>query len=491
MAKDLNIERQNFQMLQAGFLSITKSLKVFGKQLGITLKDLPAKSYNTLTPEHQKHQMLAHGFASVAHALDQLQIPALQELRDTIESRTKELSATTGELLSKSTKALAKDLQALESLLNTQLQKLCIEQDSLDSELKATQKTIRAIAENTNSEINLLRKTKLSRSDFEGLKTELRGKKGEPGKDADEKKIVQEVLAKIPPPKLPPLEGDEVVEAINSLSKYGPKIDASHIANLPTPVIQRIIGGGGSSAAGNFIKLDGTSTTTAQIPFAEGLSLPSNKMIIFGGDTDNHLHSNAPGQMALMASSQLNLSSQIIFINGDAVKVGGGMSPNLDGGADLGTASLRFGELFLVDKVKIAGEVSAGLDHGIEILSDGSIDGVAIGKADGDHGMNFYWVDGVDSGTAHLDTFSYADPLYLDGSTLYLNANSNGDVVIGGAVTATGNIKFNGGTAVDQNGYLIPISSTDAAAPNNSVYYSTTASKLVFKDGAGVVNNLY
>lgn len=36
-----------------------------------------------------------------------------------------------------------------------------------------------------------------------------------------------------------------------------------------------------------------------------------------------------------------------------------------------------------------------------------------------------------------------------------------------------------------------PVSLTDAEASNNSVYYSTTANKLVYKDNTGTVNNLY
>lgn len=34
-------------------------------------------------------------------------------------------------------------------------------------------------------------------------------------------------------------------------------------------------------------------------------------------------------------------------------------------------------------------------------------------------------------------------------------------------------------------GYYQPISSTDADAPNNSVYYSTTQRALVYKDASG------
>ena len=39
--------------------------------------------------------------------------------------------------------------------------------------------------------------------------------------------------------------------------------------------------------------------------------------------------------------------------------------------------------------------------------------------------------------------------------------------------------------------YYRPGSSTDAAAPNNSIYYSTTQSKLAYKDSGGSVNTLY
>jgi len=44
---------------------------------------------------------------------------------------------------------------------------------------------------------------------------------------------------------------------------------------------------------------------------------------------------------------------------------------------------------------------------------------------------------------------------------------------------------------VSKNGGLIPASMADSAAANNTVYYSTTASRLVYKDGSGTVNNLY
>lgn len=55
----------------------------------------------------------------------------------------------------------------------------------------------------------------------------------------------------------------------------------------------------------------------------------------------------------------------------------------------------------------------------------------------------------------------------------------------------TGNIKINSTTIIDSSGYIKPISSTDTSAPNNSIYFSTTQNKLVYKDSSGNINNLY
>lgn len=44
---------------------------------------------------------------------------------------------------------------------------------------------------------------------------------------------------------------------------------------------------------------------------------------------------------------------------------------------------------------------------------------------------------------------------------------------------------------IREDGSLEPVSLADADAQNNSIYYSTDQSKLVFKDSGGVVNDLY
>jgi hypothetical protein len=76
------------------------------------------------------------------------------------------------------------------------------------------------------------------------------------------------------------------------------------------------------------------------------------------------------------------------------------------------------------------------------------------------------------------------------------NAASKG-IVVKGATSQTGNLQEwqnNAGSvlsAVKSDGSIQPASMADSAATNNSIYYSTTASKLVYKDAAGTVNNLY
>jgi len=47
------------------------------------------------------------------------------------------------------------------------------------------------------------------------------------------------------------------------------------------------------------------------------------------------------------------------------------------------------------------------------------------------------------------------------------------------------------GMSIRGDGTIAPASMSDASAPNDSLYYSTTASKLCYKDSGGVVNALY
>jgi len=79
----------------------------------------------------------------------------------------------------------------------------------------------------------------------------------------------------------------------------------------------------------------------------------------------------------------------------------------------------------------------------------------------------------------------------------FATSGSNGKVIVRGLASNTANLQEwqnNAGSvlsAVKSDGSIQPASMADSAATNNSIYYSTTASKLVYKDSAGTVNNLY
>jgi hypothetical protein len=86
-----------------------------------------------------------------------------------------------------------------------------------------------------------------------------------------------------------------------------------------------------------------------------------------------------------------------------------------------------------------------------------------------------------------------------DGAQFQVTVNAAGVVgqTIKFAASPTANafeIQNSGGSvlsAFDKNAGWKPASMSDATAQNNTVYYSTTASKLVYKDSGGTVNALY
>lgn len=79
----------------------------------------------------------------------------------------------------------------------------------------------------------------------------------------------------------------------------------------------------------------------------------------------------------------------------------------------------------------------------------------------------------------------------------FATSGSNGKVIVRGLASNTANLQEwqnNAGStlsAVKADGSIQPASLADSAATNNSIYYSTTAGKLVYKDSSGTVNNLY
>jgi len=69
---------------------------------------------------------------------------------------------------------------------------------------------------------------------------------------------------------------------------------------------------------------------------------------------------------------------------------------------------------------------------------------------------------------------------------------ADGDLILqaGNDINVHGNFCL-GGLQIRDDGTLKPVSIDDVSAPNNSIYYSTTQNKLVYKDNNGIVNTLY
>ena len=70
-------------------------------------------------------------------------------------------------------------------------------------------------------------------------------------------------------------------------------------------------------------------------------------------------------------------------------------------------------------------------------------------------------------------------------------AGSKNFRVIGDFEVASGALFGTANMTIRSNGTIQPVSLADVSAANDSIYYSTTASRLVYKDSGGVVNNLY
>ena len=73
-----------------------------------------------------------------------------------------------------------------------------------------------------------------------------------------------------------------------------------------------------------------------------------------------------------------------------------------------------------------------------------------------------------------------------------LNVDTGTMIIKQSGNMATFSAKIPAGIIANGNGVpWQPPSLSDAVAPNNSIYFSTTATKLVYKDAAGSVHNLY
>ena len=148
--------------------------------------------------------------------------------------------------------------------------------------------------------------------------------------------------------------------------------------------------------------------------------------------------------------------------------------------------------------VKITGQTSTVIPLTIEMAAAASVHAIQINTSGGSGGNAFYvrydgrtvsrnaFVVANTAGTEITRISVFSDTTYID------NVSVNGFIFR----TNFGNktpLTLEAGSALSAIfQHAIRIGSlTDAAASNNTVYYSSTASRLVYKDSAGVVNNLY
>lgn len=91
--------------------------------------------------------------------------------------------------------------------------------------------------------------------------------------------------------------------------------------------------------------------------------------------------------------------------------------------------------------------------------------------------------------------------IYVGSGTTSIETVSSNEIVIGCDAVGQGSnttVLGNSSTTATYifgnlipSGAVAPASLADSAAPNNAIYFSTTAGKLVYKDAGGSVNNLY
>lgn len=105
----------------------------------------------------------------------------------------------------------------------------------------------------------------------------------------------------------------------------------------------------------------------------------------------------------------------------------------------------------------------------------------ATGSSGDAHGGAVYFVGGLGYGTG------------VSGNAILAHTGSGarGKVLIGTATADGSAAILQVAGSMSLTGAILPATLTNAAAPNSSLYYSSDAGKLVFKDSGGTVNNLY
>lgn len=165
------------------------------------------------------------------------------------------------------------------------------------------------------------------------------------------------------------------------------------------------------------------------------------------------------------------------------VAIGAGALKYFESGQDsiaIGQAALRDAE-----SPQLTTAIGNGALANVGVFSSGGHlcnNNVAIGDSCAIDSLSL--VNSVLIGSS-VDVLTYTQNVICIGANAV--ANGNNTATIGNSSTTDCHIH---GNIVPTKAFK-PASLADSVAPNNAIYYSTTASKLVYKDSGGTVNNLY
>jgi len=162
---------------------------------------------------------------------------------------------------------------------------------------------------------------------------------------------------------------------------------------------------------------------------------------------------------------------------------GGGAGTIPDGTvAEIGNNSLRFGytSTFITDIADAVGTYSGAQNFELTGFNDGA-DGqyghFFSGKLDDNEAKITYDAYGLKV-EASADLFATINTMYVTGGEFTMSSAADMDISAVGRVLLT-------------NALVNPVSYTNSAAPSNTIFYSTTDSKLSYKDPGGTVHGLY
>jgi hypothetical protein len=124
---------------------------------------------------------------------------------------------------------------------------------------------------------------------------------------------------------------------------------------------------------------------------------------------------------------------------------------------------------------------ASGTSAKLLITASGSVHGISVSSA-----------SGVGLWGTSIDNYGVVGSSTNNFGVYGLSTNSYGGVFGGlGINVSEGTLRISGIARINADGSFSPPTLTDAAAANNTMYYSSTQSKLVYKDSGGTVHALY